>query len=102
VQAGKQLEHATGGLVKAGYHEVVVNDRTVRVIEDRRARFPERPLVRISSTFFWHLSSDYDLVPIQELAEKARAVRAQQFDLGKDEGEEVQYPPMKVGEQVQK
>ena len=102
MQAGKQLEHATGGLVKAGYHEVVVNDRTVRVIEDRRARFPERPLVRISSTFFWHLSSDHDLVPIRELAERARAVRAQQFDLGKDEGEEVQYPPMKVGEQVQR
>jgi isopenicillin N synthase-like dioxygenase len=101
VQAGKQLEHATGGLVKAGYHEVVVNDRTVRVIEDRRARLPERPLVRISSTFFWHLSSDHDLAPIPALAEKARAVRAQQFNLGKDEGEEVQYPPMKVGEQVQ-
>lgn len=101
VQAGKQLEHATGGLVKAGYHEVVVNDRTVRVVEDRRARFPDRPLVRISSTFFWHLSSDHDLVPIPALAEKARAVRAQQFNLGKDEGEEVQYPPMKVGEQVQ-
>ncbi|EAQ91708.1 hypothetical protein CHGG_03643 [Chaetomium globosum CBS 148.51] len=101
VQAGKQLEHATGGLVKAGYHEVVVNDATVRAIEDRRARLPDRPLVRISSTFFWHLASDHDLVPIPALAEKARAVRAQQFDLGKDEGEEVQYPPMKVGEQVQ-
>ncbi|KAK4041358.1 hypothetical protein C8A01DRAFT_34663 [Parachaetomium inaequale] len=101
VQAGKQLEHVTGGLVKAGYHEVVVNDKTVAVIEDRRARFPDRPLVRISSTFFWHLSSDYDLVPIPELADKARSVRAQQFNLGKDEGEEVQYPPMKVGEQVQ-
>ncbi|KAH6635786.1 hypothetical protein F5144DRAFT_156438 [Chaetomium tenue] len=102
VQAGKQLEHATGGLVKAGYHEVVVNDATVRAIEDRRARLPDRPLVRISSTFFWHLASDHDLVPIPALAEKARAVRAQQFDLGKDEGEEVQYPPMKVGEQVQR
>jgi isopenicillin N synthase-like dioxygenase len=102
VQAGKQLEHVTGGLVKAGYHEVVVNDKTVGVIEDRKARLPERPLVRISSTFFWHLSSDYDLVPIPELADKAQSVRAQQFNLGKDEGEEVQYPPMKVGEQVQR
>ncbi|KAL2148036.1 hypothetical protein VTI28DRAFT_92 [Corynascus sepedonium] len=101
VQAGKQLEHVTGGLVKAGYHEVVVNERTVQVIEDRRARLPHRPLVRISSTFFWHLSSDYDLVPVPELAERAKAVRAQQFNLGKDEGDEVEYPPMKVGEQVQ-
>ena len=31
VQAGKQLEHLTGGLVKAGYHEVVVNESTVAV-----------------------------------------------------------------------
>jgi isopenicillin N synthase-like dioxygenase len=31
VQAGKQLEHITGGLIKAGFHEVVVNDQTVEV-----------------------------------------------------------------------
>jgi isopenicillin N synthase-like dioxygenase len=32
VQAGKQLEHLSGGLIKAGYHEVVVNEATVAVI----------------------------------------------------------------------
>lgn len=31
VQAGKQLEHLSGGLIKAGYHEVVVNDATLEV-----------------------------------------------------------------------
>lgn len=31
VQAGKQLEHLTGGLIKAGYHEVVVNDDVIAV-----------------------------------------------------------------------
>jgi isopenicillin N synthase-like dioxygenase len=31
VQAGKQLEHITGGLIKAGFHEVVVNDQTLTV-----------------------------------------------------------------------
>ena len=31
VQAGKQIEHLTGGLIKAGLHEVVVNDKTVEV-----------------------------------------------------------------------
>jgi len=31
VQAGKQLEHITGGLIKAGFHEVVVNDATLKV-----------------------------------------------------------------------
>ncbi|KAK4638766.1 hypothetical protein QC761_704670 [Podospora bellae-mahoneyi] len=100
VQAGKQLEHITGGLIKAGFHEVVVNESTVKVINDRKEKFPNRPLVRISSTFFWHLSSDYDLVPIPELKEKAKEVRAAQFNLGKDEGEEVEYPALKVGEQV--
>ncbi|XXG99581.1 hypothetical protein Hte_005920 [Hypoxylon texense] len=102
VQAGKQLEHLTGGLVKAGYHEVVVNDATVRTVAARRRGFPGRPLVRISSTFFWHLSSDYDLSPIPALADQARAVRAANFDLGRDEGGEVEYEPMKVGQQVQK
>lgn len=102
VQAGKQLEHMTGGLVKAGYHEVVVNDATVATVKKRKQEFPDRPLVRISSTFFWHLSSDFDLKPVPELAEKARELRAERFNLGRDEGEEVQYPEMKVGEQVQR
>ena len=31
VQAGKQLEHLSGGLIKAGYHEVVVNEPTLAV-----------------------------------------------------------------------
>lgn len=31
VQAGKQLEHLSGGLIRAGFHEVVVNDATVAV-----------------------------------------------------------------------
>ena len=31
VQAGKQLEHITGELIKAGFHEVVVNDKTLTV-----------------------------------------------------------------------
>lgn len=102
VQAGKQLEHMTGGLVKAGYHEVVVNDATVATVEKRKQEFPDRPLLRISSTFFWHLSSDFDLKPVPELAEKARELRAERFNLGRDEGEEVLYPEMKVGEQVQR
>ncbi|KAK5659595.1 hypothetical protein OQA88_798 [Cercophora sp. LCS_1] len=102
VQAGKQLEHITGGLIKAGYHEVVVNEKTVEVIERRKRELPERPLVRISSTFFWHLSSDFDLAPIPELVDKAKELRAENFNLGRDEGDEVEYPPMKVGEQVQR
>ncbi|KAI1161630.1 hypothetical protein F5B18DRAFT_431882 [Nemania serpens] len=101
VQAGKQLEHLSGGLVKAGFHEVVVSDATLATLARRRAEFPDRPSVRISSTFFWTLSSDFDLVPIPALAERARAVREEQLRLGRDEGEVRAYPAMKVGEQVQ-
>lgn len=39
VQAGKQLEHLTGGLIKAGYHEVVVNEDTVAVSTIPRVEF---------------------------------------------------------------
>ncbi|KAI1637573.1 hypothetical protein F4809DRAFT_640433 [Biscogniauxia mediterranea] len=102
VQAGKQLEHLTGGLVKAGYHEVVVSAATRAAVARRRREQPGRPLVRISSTFFWHLASDYDLRPLPALAERARRVRAEQLALGRDEGAEVAYEPLKVGQQVQK
>ncbi|KAI0903214.1 hypothetical protein F4823DRAFT_568926 [Ustulina deusta] len=101
VQAGKQLEHVTGGLVKAGFHEVVVNDATLATVATRTAESPDRPLVRISSTFFYHLASDFDLVPIPALVERAGAVRAEQARLGRDEGAAVDYRAMKVGEQVQ-
>ncbi|TFK92799.1 Clavaminate synthase-like protein [Polyporus arcularius HHB13444] len=102
VQAGKQLEHLSGGLIKAGFHEVVVNDATLQAIERRKAENPDRPLIRISSTFFWHLSSDYDLAPLPELQQRARALRANTINLGKvDLDEETVYEPMKVGQQVQ-
>jgi isopenicillin N synthase-like dioxygenase len=102
VQAGKQLEHLSGGLIKAGFHEVVVNEATVETIEKRRVEYPNRPLIRISSTFFWHLSSDYDLAPIPSLSSRARAIRTDAINLGKDGyEEETAYEPMKVGQQVQ-
>lgn len=119
VQAGKQLEHITGGLIKAGYHEVVVNDSTLEVIsvpfnrlhsssihlrgfpqaiERRKQTHPDRPRIRISSTFFYHLSSDYDLTPIAPLAERAKVLRGE-TDYALDQTD---YPAMKVGQQVQK
>jgi len=58
-------------------------------------QFPNRPLIRISSTFFWHLSSDYDLVSITALAQRSQAFKA-------DGEEETVYPSVKVGEQVSK
>ncbi|TEB38880.1 Clavaminate synthase-like protein [Coprinellus micaceus] len=101
VQAGKQLEHITGGLVRAGFHEVVVNDATLAVIEKRKKEFPDRPLIRISSTLFWHLSSDEMLAPIPELLTRAQALRQEYLKAGMDDDNEPSYPPMKVGTQVQ-
>ncbi|KAJ8523302.1 hypothetical protein ONZ45_g193 [Pleurotus djamor] len=96
VQAGKQFEHLTGGLVKAGFHEVVVNEATLRVIEERKKTHPTRPLIRISSTFFWHLSSDYDLAPLPGLESRARGMRTSEEEQDVD----TLYPAMKVGQQV--
>ncbi|KAK7694971.1 hypothetical protein QCA50_002159 [Cerrena zonata] len=101
VQAGKQLEHLTGGLVKAGFHEVVVNDATLEAMERRKRDFADRPLIRISSTFFWHLSSDFDLVPIPALQSRAKALNAVTTNMGAVDDEESFYEPMKVGIQVQ-
>jgi hypothetical protein len=41
-------------------------------------------------------------MPIPALAEQARKLRVEQLNLGKDEGDEIAYPLMKVGHQVQK
>ncbi|KAF8445619.1 Clavaminate synthase-like protein [Boletus edulis BED1] len=96
VQAGKQIEHLTGGLIKAGFHEVVVSEATVDTIAKRKLTHVDRPLIRVSSTFFWHLSSDYDLSPQLTLAERAKTIDAM------PEAEIANlYPPMKVGQQVQ-
>ncbi|KAF9225484.1 Clavaminate synthase-like protein [Gyrodon lividus] len=96
IQAGKQIEHLTGGLIKAGFHEVVVNGATVETIAKRKLSHPDRPCIRISSTFFWHLSSDYDLAPLPSLVERAKT-----FKTVPGAVLEGSYHPMKVGQQVQ-
>lgn len=96
VQAGKQIEHLTGGLIKAGFHEVVVNEATLQTVERRKESHSDRPNIRISSTFFWHLSSDYELVPIPKLSERANA-----FNSSQTTNHHTTYERMKVGQQVQ-
>ena len=61
VQAGKQLEILSGGLVKAGYHEVVYNAATDRAVQKMKQERPGRPLIRISSTLVRPLSSGCDI-----------------------------------------
>jgi isopenicillin N synthase-like dioxygenase len=102
VQAGKQLEYITGGLIRAGFHEVVVNEQTLATIERRKRELPDRPLIRISSTFFWHLSSDEVLAPIPSLEARARSLRDEYLKAGMDDEVATDYTPIKVGHQVQK
>ncbi|KAI8803945.1 hypothetical protein BJ742DRAFT_468148 [Cladochytrium replicatum] len=77
VQAGKQLEWLTGGHIEAGYHEVVVNEKTLAAVERQKAL--GRPAWRISSTFFFHIASDNILKPLPgyepALPEKYPAVK---------------------------
>ncbi|KAI8056148.1 hypothetical protein BDF22DRAFT_674076 [Syncephalis plumigaleata] len=70
VQAGREMEWLTGGAVQAGYHEVIVSDATVATIERRKETHPDRPLWRISSTFFLHVASDSLLRPLIDTKDK--------------------------------
>lgn len=85
VQAGIQAEYITAGHVMAGYHEVVVNERTTAAIEAAKAA--GRSTWRISSTLFSHMASDQDLTPLAKFASDASAA---------------EYPPILAGEQVKR
>ncbi len=59
VQAGLQIEYLTAGYITAGYHEVVVEEDTIRQIDMNRNVNGINPnLVRVSSTCFSHINSD--------------------------------------------
>lgn len=62
IQAGMQMEWLTGGVIKAGYHEVAVIESTLPAI--KRQIENKRPLWRISSTLFFHIGSDRLLKPL--------------------------------------
>ncbi|KAG9000114.1 hypothetical protein FRB94_002080 [Tulasnella sp. JGI-2019a] len=98
VHAGKQLQVLSGGLIKADFHEVVVNDATLQAIETTRTN-GVRPLIRVSSSFFWHLNHDFMLDPIPSLSQKAREMSAASSEW---EGDTVAYVRMKVGTYIQK
>ena len=93
----------------AGFHEVACTTATLEVriegdgmrksllmhgqaMSRRRSEHPDRPSNRISSTFFWHLSSDHLLEPDLALSKMAE----DRF------GHQKEYGSMLVGEQVQR
>ncbi|KAL7751515.1 hypothetical protein RI367_002978 [Sorochytrium milnesiophthora] len=85
IQAGKELEVSTGGAVLAGYHEVIVDEKTIAAYE--RAKAEGRSTWRVSSTLFFHLRSDILLSPSGPFnTPEANA----------------KYPPMECGERVRR
>jgi len=84
LQAGKQLEWLTGGLITAGFHEVIVAQETLAAIE--RTRAAGRPLWRISSTLFAHVNSDKLLKPLPPFENEASLTA---------------YPPTLAGKQAE-
>jgi isopenicillin N synthase-like dioxygenase len=84
LQAGMQLEWLTGGVITAGFHEVVVAPETLQTIE--KAKAAGKSLWRVSSTLFSHVASDKTLQPIPQLASPE----------AKDK-----YPPILAGKQVE-
>jgi len=79
VQAGMEIEHVTGGYIKAGYHEVIVTEKTVQQVE--KAKEMEKPLWRISSTLFSHVSSDSLLTVLYGTEEEKRISREMYKDI---------------------
>lgn len=67
VQCGKQLEYLTGGHFYAGFHEVVVSDKTLEAAEI--AKQQNRSTWRVSSTFFSGLNYKGSLKPLEKFAE---------------------------------
>eukprot|EP00929_Paragymnodinium_shiwhaense_P001051 TRINITY_DN10127_c0_g1_i1.p1 TRINITY_DN10127_c0_g1~~TRINITY_DN10127_c0_g1_i1.p1 ORF type:complete len:354 (+),score=83.25 TRINITY_DN10127_c0_g1_i1:87-1148(+) len=83
IQAGQQIEYLTAGYIKAGFHEVVVDENTVSAVE--KAKDSKASLWRISSTMFSTCRSDAMLTPFENFANEPNA---------KD------YPPIQAGQQV--
>jgi len=82
MQAGKQLEWLTAGYIKAGFHEVIVSEQTIKKINENK----NKTHWRVSSTFFAHLKSDLVLKPL---------------DVFKNTYDKNKYPPIEVGLQVE-
>jgi isopenicillin N synthase-like dioxygenase len=79
VQAGMEIEHLTGGYIQAGYHEVVVTEKTVQQVE--QAKLAGKPLWRISSTLFSHVASDNILSVVYGTEEEKREKKERYPDI---------------------
>jgi hypothetical protein len=69
LQAGMQFEYLTGGEFLAGFHEVILTDQVLKVVEskkeeNRKLGFDKHKLWRVSSTLFSQIRQNVILEPI--------------------------------------
>mmetsp|Transcript_9968 Transcript_9968/g.14682 ORF Transcript_9968/g.14682 Transcript_9968/m.14682 type:complete len:343 (-) Transcript_9968:5538-6566(-) len=84
LQTGMQAEHLTANYLPAGFHEVVVNERTLAKLEEAQKKGGSH--WRVSSTLFSHIASDVELKPLghfetKENLEKYKPIQCGQFVL---------------------
>lgn len=84
IQAGQQMEYITGGYIKAGFHEVVIDDSCRS--KAKEVQESGGCLWRISSTMFGTVNSDLTLAPMGRFKSLP--------------GAEAGYPPILAGQQV--
>ena len=70
IQSGKELEIFTGGLIKAGLHEVVITERAKEIYKEREELGIVNANWRVSSTVFGHVEHDCLVEPLGHFATK--------------------------------
>lgn len=69
LQAGMQFEYLTGGEFLAGFHEVILTEEVLKVVEAKKQEnkqlgFDKHKLWRVSSTLFSQIRQNVILEPI--------------------------------------
>ena len=68
IQSGKELEIFTGGLIKAGLHEVIITERAKEIYKEREELGIPHANWRVSSTVFGHVEHDCLVQPLGHFA----------------------------------
>ena len=70
IQSGLELEIFTGGVIKAGLHEVILTEKAKTIYEERKQKGISNAKWRVSSTVFGHVEHDTLIEPLGHFATK--------------------------------